>query len=56
MAKAEQEEKNVPQIKQLVVIRDLIQTEPMSVTPRAFAGTIREEKLPFPWDQYLQGQ
>lgn len=42
MAKVEQAENNVPQVKQWVVTRDLIQTEPMSVSPRAFAGTIRK--------------
>lgn len=40
--KVNQSESTVSQVKQLLVTRNLIQPGPMSVNPRAFAGTIRE--------------
>lgn len=49
MAKADPSENNAPQVKQLVVTRDLIQTGPVSLSPRAFDATLREEGLSFLW-------
>ena len=42
LAQVNQSESTVFQVKQLLVTRNLIQPGPMSVNPRAFAGTIRE--------------